>query len=258
MLPELWKGDSLTLGEAIAYFSGGRVITVNRSGYDEPMAIPSCPAPVVEGAIAEAVAGGKLWLVNGPASFQGNPVPAGVLTPSAILRPPHRQFRYEELLQDHIPEAWKDERTTALAIALALSNKEGVPLPWPVISDAIDDAVKSRWLEFAEESGSWPCAYAASSSIALQLSPATGRVTPTKVKDEDRAQGVYSGSAVLGPSALRDIVDALPDILKLSAGTNIRFRLEITLGISEVLDSSKLAEINKLLKSVAAELVLKK
>jgi hypothetical protein len=37
---------------------------------------------------AEAVRLGILWLVNGPASFQSEPVPAGVLTPGAQLRAP--------------------------------------------------------------------------------------------------------------------------------------------------------------------------
>jgi hypothetical protein len=61
---------------------------VPREGYEEPVNIPACPKDAVEMATAEAVRLGILWLVNGPASFQSEPVPAGVLTPGAQLRAP--------------------------------------------------------------------------------------------------------------------------------------------------------------------------
>ena len=70
-LPGLWSGAHVTVADVIAYFADGRTVTVPRDGYDEAVAIPVCPRDVVEGAVSDAVVQGILWLVNGPASFQG-------------------------------------------------------------------------------------------------------------------------------------------------------------------------------------------
>ena len=63
-------------------------MTVPREGYDDTFSIPGCDPSYVDEAIADAVAQGLLWMTNGPASILGEPVPAGVLSPSAKLRPP--------------------------------------------------------------------------------------------------------------------------------------------------------------------------
>ena len=84
VLPGLWKGEAITVADVIAYFAGGRTEVVHKAGYDETVAIPACPPSAVEFAVSSAVSQGILWLVHGPASFQGEPVPAGVLTPKPI------------------------------------------------------------------------------------------------------------------------------------------------------------------------------
>jgi hypothetical protein len=159
-------------------------------------------------------------------------------------------------MPDNLPDAWKEGQATALSLSLALAGKEGLPLPWSVVGNAIDDAVKSRWLQFAENSGPWPCEFAAASSIVLRLPPAQVRVAPKGV-DEKKPTGVYSTSSLIGPSALQDLVDVLPDVLKAAAGINLRFRLDITLGSGDTVDQAKVAEINKLLESISPELTLK-
>src|SRR5207248_1126853 len=80
VLPALWPGDTITVADVIKYFAGPRTVMVKRDGYEEPVAIPACPAAAVEAAVSDAVRQGILWLLNGPASFQGEPVPAGILT----------------------------------------------------------------------------------------------------------------------------------------------------------------------------------
>jgi hypothetical protein len=39
-LPELWSGDEITSQSAIDYFSGGKVVQIDRGGYKEPLRIP--------------------------------------------------------------------------------------------------------------------------------------------------------------------------------------------------------------------------
>jgi len=125
--------------------------------------------PTVEAAISEAVERGTLWLTNGPASVLGEPIPAGVLTPTATFQRPPDPIGVEELMAEGIPEAWKDHKTNALAISTALSTKRGKTLPWPVVRDAIDAAIRVRWIELADDDVSWPCEFAGAQHVVLQV-----------------------------------------------------------------------------------------
>ena len=49
--------------------------------------------------------------------------------------------------QEALPEAWKDGQTTALALSLGLSAQTGQPVPWTVLRDGIDGALKRAGLK---------------------------------------------------------------------------------------------------------------
>jgi hypothetical protein len=250
VLPGLWTGEAITVADVVGYCCGGRMVKVKREGYEEPVIIPACPAAAVEAAISDAVRQGVLWLVNGPASFQGEPAPPGVLTASAQLRAPMPPLSVDRLMQDAVPEAWKDGQTTALGLSVALSAQTGRPVPWMVLRRAIDDAIKARWVELAPGSASWPCDMAGAPAVMLTEPPRGEYVRKPK--------GVYTSSAVLEPSALQDLVDVLPDVVKVTAGVPLRFQLQITLGGGDSsLSPSTVEEINKLLKTVNPELAVK-
>jgi hypothetical protein len=212
-LPSLWIGESITATDAVAYFAGGRTVMVQREeGYEEPVLIPACPPAAVEAAIDEAVRQGILWLVNGPASLQGEPVPAGVLTAGAQLRAPMSPIAVHQLMQDALPNAWKDGQTTALALSVALSAQGGRPVPWSVMRQAIEDAIKSRWLELVPGSGAWPCDVAGASAVILKQPAAVSEPPPGPYTP--RPQGIYHASATLEASAFQDLVEVLPDLLR--------------------------------------------
>jgi hypothetical protein len=242
----------------ISYFAGGRTITVQREGYEEPVVIPACPAAAVEAAIADAVRQGILWLVNGPASFQGEPVPSGVLTVAAQLRAPMPPLLVHRLMQDAVPDAWKDGQTTALALSVALSAETGHPIPWTVLRRAIDDAIKARWLELASGSGTWPCDVAGASAVMLKQPAAPGGMAePPQGGYVPKPKGVFTSSAALEPSALQDLVDVLPDVVKAAAGVPLRFQLSVTLGDGREISTETVESINKLLEEVSSDLCLK-
>ena len=129
-LPALWSGESITVAGLIDYFAGGRTVMAPREGYEEPMEIPACPPAAVEAAVGKAVEAAILWLLNGPASFQGEPLPAGVLTAAAVLRAPLAPLAVQRLLADAVPDAWHAGETTALALSAALAGQEHCPVPW--------------------------------------------------------------------------------------------------------------------------------
>jgi hypothetical protein len=127
-----------------------------------------------------------------------------------------------------------------------------------VLRHAIDDAIKARWIELAPDSGPWPCEMAAASTVTLKQPAASGGTAgPVPGGVVSKPKGVYTSSAVLEPSALQDLVEALPDIVNAAAGIPLRFQLQISLGEGESLSSSKVEEINTLLGSVSPELRVK-
>lgn len=255
VLPGLWKGEAITVADVIAYFAGGRTEVVHKEGYDETVAIPVCPPSAVESAVSAAVSQGILWLVHGPASFQGEPVPAGVLTPSAHLLVPLTPISVDQLMQDAVPDAWKDGQTSAYALSVALSAKVGRPLPWSVVRRGIDDALKSRWIETAPESVAWPCDMAAAPKALLRV-PKAGASDPKPSEQPSYPKGTRYAEATLEPLALQDLVDALPDVLKAAAGIPLTFRVHISIADGPSVGPATLDAINKLLEEVSPDLRL--
>ena len=256
VLPELWAGESVAVADIVAYFAGGRTVTVQHEGYSEPVAIPACPRDAVEAAISDAVLQGVLWLVNGPASFQGESAPPGVLTDAAEVRAPMLPLSVDRLTKDALPEAWKDGETNALALSAALSVQGGTPIPWSILCQAIDDALTARWLELAPESGPWPCEAAGASAVMLKTPDTTKDVSDRKGDYVSVPRGAHTGSTVLEPNELQDLVDALPDVIKAAAGVPLQFRVHITLGDGGDVPSETVTPLNELLEGINPDLRL--
>ena len=257
-LPGLWTGESVSVAAVVAYFSGGRTVTVQREGYEELVGIPACSQAVVEAAITDAVQHGLLWLVNGPASFQGELLPPGVLTQAAILRAPLSPLSVNDLTQEALPEAWKDGRPTVLALSLGLSAQLGQPVPWTVLRDGIAGALKAHWLEVAPGSGPWPCEAAGASAVILKQPETPTNRTDSRPGEEVKEQpGVYTSSAQLDPAGLQDLTEVLPEIVKVAANVSLQFRLSVTVGDGQAVDAETVESLNTLLEEVSENLRLK-
>ena len=246
-LPALWIGESITVADMVEYFKGGRTVVVPHEGYDEQVAIPACPREKVEAAVEQAVEQGRLCLLNGPASFQGEAVPAGVLTATAKLLAPMAPLPVERLLPNAITDAWVSGEANVLALSAALAVQESHPVPWSVLRRGIDDAIAARWLEVVPGSGTWPCDATAAATVKV-TTPSTEPDGPTKV---------YKASAPLEPDALQDLVDALDELVKASAGVGLSFQLTVQLG-DEAKDvpADTLDRLNELLRNVSPDLRL--
>ncbi len=250
-LPALWTGESVTVADVVEYFAGGRTVTVPHEGYDEPVPIPACPRGNVEAAIEKAVERGDLLLLNGPGSFQGEAVPAGVLTATATLRAPMAPLPVQRLLPDAAADAWVSGEANVLAIAGALAAQEGHPVPWSVLRRAIGDAMAARWLEAVPGSGAWPCDVTAAATVKL-------RTPTTEPVDVATPAEAHKASALLEPDALQDLVDALDEIVKASAGVRLEFRLTVQLGDdAKDVPADTLERVDALLRTVSPDLRLR-
>ncbi len=254
-LPELWPGDEITAQSVIDYFGGGKVVQVEKGGYKEPIQIPKASQEVVENAISEAVENGSVWLLSGPASILGEPIPAGVLTPAAKLSVPPAIIAAAELLPENLPAAWKDDETTALAVATGLSQKVGKVLPWKTVRDVITGSLQARFTELVDGSVIWPCEYHAAQSIRIKVAANGGAGAGGTGFDTGAgtAKKKLVGVASFEPAEIQELGDVVPKLLELKAKSKvpIQFQVRIELGDGNDLPPPSLAEqVNKILGTV--------
>lgn len=253
-LPELWAGAEITAQAVIDYFGGGKVVQVDRGGYKEPAHIPKASQEVAEKTIAAAVEGGSIWLTSGPASILGEPIPAGVLSPAAVLSAPPAIIPAAELLPENLSSAWQNDETNGLAVATALSQKNGKTLPWKTVREVLHGAMQARFVELADGSGAWPCDFSGAKLVRLKV--ASG------VRDTSGG-GLDAGTSGLKhklvavapfePAEIQDLADAIPKLLELKAKSKvpIHFQVRIELGDGTEFPPAPLAaELNAVLEAI--------
>jgi hypothetical protein len=251
-LPELWPGDEITVQSVIDYFSGNKIVQVNRGGYMESVHIPRASQQVVEKAIAAAVENGSIWLRSGPASILGEPIPTGVLNPVAILSVPPPDITAAEILPENLPAAWYNNVATALAIATALSHKADKVLPWKTVRDAISAALHARFIELVDGSANWPCEFHSAQAIRLRVATA-GAGGGNGGDTRGAPPRILRASAYLEPAQIQELGDKMDELLKIKArySVPIRFYVQVEVGDGQSDPPKEMAgEVNEVLSQV--------
>ena len=244
-LPGLWSAPEISVQDVYGYFAGGHAVSLPREGYEETLVIPKCESAHVEAAVSQAIEQGLVWLTNGPASILSEPVPAGVLSASATLRPPPEWISVDELMAESIPDAWKDGKTNALAIATALSTRRGMTLPWSTVQAAIEDGIRARWIELSDEGASWPCDLAGAQHALLQVPLPSEQIRDGEGKPYGpKPRGLLIAEAVLEANGIQDLADQIPDIAKAAVGNDLKFNIRVELGGETAPDSETVEKIN--------------
>jgi hypothetical protein len=259
-LPELWAGDEITCQAAIDYFGGGKIVHIDRGGYKEAVQIPKGSQQVVERAISGAVENGSVWLLSGPSSILGETIPAGVLTPGAKLCVPPATISAAEILPENLPAAWRNEETTALAVATALSQKVGKVLPWKSVRDVISGSLQARFTEPVEGSGTWPCEIHAAQTVRLRVAVGGGPGRGGGGERDEPPRRVLAASAYLEPSQIQDLSDKIEELLKIKAKSKvpIQFHVRVELGDGQNVPSKEVAaEVTRVLADISGELQLR-
>lgn len=252
-LPDLWTGDEITVQAVMDYFDGKKVVQVDKGGFTEPVPVPKASADVVNAAVSEAVESGKVWLLSGPASLLAEPIPAGVLTPTAKLRVPPALISAAAILPENLPDAWKDGGTTALSIATVLSQQAGHTLPWKAVRDVIGGAISARFIALADGSAPWPCDLSAANTVKIKVATAgagggtgggTGGTTPPNLR---------VAAAAFEPSQIQDLGDLIPALLEIKAKAKVAMKFHVRLELgdeSNLPDDDVVRGINELLKDL--------
>jgi hypothetical protein len=260
-LPELWHGDEISAQAVTDYFVGGKIVQVEKGGYSEQIRIPKASQQVVEKAIADAVEDSSTWLLSGPASILGEPIPAGVLTPAARLSIPPAIIPAAEILPENLPAAWKDDETTALAVATGLSQKAGKVLPWKSVRDVITGSFQARFTELVDGSAKWPCEIHEAQSVRFKVATRGGGLP---VGGTGGGGGpppkLLVASAYLDPAQIQDLGDRMNDLLTIKAKSKvpIQFHIRVELGDGQTLPPGGVAaEVTQVLEDISEQLQLR-
>jgi hypothetical protein len=253
-LPELWAGDEIAVKAVANYFSGSTVM-VERDGYKEPLQIPKADPSVIDKAVNAAVESGILWLLSGPASVLSEPIPAGVLNPSATLRPPPEPVGAPEILAENLPQAWTDGEASALSISTALSVKAGRTLPWKTVREVITAAINARFIELTQDSQPWPNDLSA--ALFVKFKAVTGARERDRRERDERAPGILQATSELSSSQIQDLGDNVDKLTQIKAKSNtpIKFFVRIEVGDGKAKPTDQVTkEINAILKGVKDDL----
>ena len=251
-LPGLWSSAEIPVRQIYEYFVGGKVVKVDKGGYEEPIVVPKAAPAIIDLALHAAVREGRLWLTSGPASLLGEEVPAGVLTGEAMLQVPPEAILAPQLLPQNLPAAWKGEESTALAMAAALSQNRGKNLPWWTVRQAIDGAFRARLLEKAVEMAQWPCDYAGAGAVRIRVPKAE----IPGAKSGELRYGTKSASGELRGNEIQDLSDVVAELTKAAAGHDLRFFVRVELGGEKAPPDTVVEAVNQVLTKVSGLLKL--
>jgi len=257
-LPGLWKTEKILVKDAYQYFSGQTMVEIERGGYKEPMLVPKAPPAVIDAAVGDAVTKGLIWLISGPSSILAETVPAGIITSAAELRAPPAAVLATQVLPQALPDAWKDNKTTALSIATVLSQKAGLNLPWVTVREAIAGALQARFMDLDQGSGTWPCDFSGAKAVKLAMAKAGSGRDPVKPVVQETL-GVYRTEADLEPSEVQDLGESIPKLLNITAATDtpLRFHIRVEVGSEKKpADKAVVAKVNAELKKLKDGLTL--
>jgi hypothetical protein len=140
---------------------------------------------------------------------------------------------------------------TALAIAIALSNKAGCNLPWATVRDAIS----ARALKLALRA--MAVGLASAQRVKLKL-----RTTQPSSDEKFRLNpDVLVAQAELKPNEIQDLADNIAEIRKAAGEADLKFLFKLELdGSGKTPDEgiiNKLNKLNELLSKISRALSLK-
>ena len=160
-LPELWGGEdaSITVG-AIREFFGAD--DVPQLASDE----------ILSGAIRAAVEAGFLMARGQNSTYFKEALPAAELKDDLELFPPLAPISGAELSQNTLPEAWEAGTSSVGKVMGALAASKGMPIPWRLIVDAVNDGLSDNLFEIAQGSPMQPWSVDDADKIGLQVSQA--------------------------------------------------------------------------------------
>lgn len=252
-----WQ-NGLKVADLVTYFDG-HSLTIDHpdEGWTEVKPIPRCPEAKVLDAVGAAVKAGSVWLTSGPASIWGDTPPSGVVSKTAVLRPPPEPISVSSVTPEALPDAWSNGKASVHSIEQAIAADRGVvSLPWKLVEAAISGAVNSGFIRIVPGGTAWPCQPHEAAAVAIRTPEVTKTKSGTKPDGFSDNQTPWPKpktafrEAVLDSSQLTELVEGMGDVLAASGTLTLRFRVAVEFADGEVASpeiAAKLAlALNKL------------
>ena len=243
-----WK-SGLKIADLVTYFSGHTLTIDHPEGWTEEKPIPRCLEVKVLEAVGDAVKAGTIWLTSGAASVWGDTPPAGIVSKTAILRPPPEPINVSSLTPEALPDAWTDGRASVHSIEQAIAaQREVISLPWKLVESAITGAMNSGFIRVIPGGVAWPCQPHEASAIQLGLPEVSKTKSEKKSGLEEEAPAPVSKAAfreaVLDSSKLTELVESMADVLAAAGNLTLRFRVAVEFADGEVATPAVAAKLS--------------
>ena len=187
LLPELWQDDiaSITVG-AIREFFGG----------DDVPKLAS--HEILLDAIRAAVEAGFLMAHYQNRAYLEEIIPDAELSDDLELFIPLASISGAELSQNTLPEAWEADASSVGKVMEALVASKGMPIPWGLIVDAINDGLSKNLFEITRGSPMQPWTVDDADKIGLQVSQTPVTIDLTDFTEVMQHPFDESGQPTLG------------------------------------------------------------
>ena len=160
-LPELWQGEDTSITVvAIREFFGGD--NVPKLASDE----------ILFGAIRDAVEAGFLMAHHRNGTYLEEAIPDAELSDDLELFPPIAPISGAELSRNTLPEAWETGTSSVGKVVEALVASKGMPIPWRLVVDAVNDGLSKNLFEITEGTPAQLWTVDDADKIILQVSQA--------------------------------------------------------------------------------------
>lgn len=228
------------------------------------MFIPFIEKDVINQAIATSISTGKLCLINDEASFWEETIPLEIITKDSLLKIPPSPISFNEILPEQLSECWSESKTIARNIQLAISKKFGYPVPWKIVSQAIDGAIKANHLRVSVGSEAWPCNSSETLNISLEITQKQTEqsISSNKKSRVEEIEPIYVtsnlvkiASAQIELGQLQDLADNIGEIKHKAVGMDLRLFIKLELSGTETLSEEIIAEINQILQTEVSDIL---
>ena len=186
-LPELWQDNnaSITVGAIREFFAGEEV---PKLASDE----------ILSGTIKAAVEAGFLMAHYQNRTYLEEAIPDGELSDDSELFIPLASISGTELSQNSLPEAWEDGTSSVSKVMDALATSKGMPIPWSLVVDAVNEGLSKNLFEITEGSPAQPWTVDDADKIGLQISQAPLTIDLTDFTEVMKQSFGGSGQPTLG------------------------------------------------------------
>ncbi len=123
-------------------------------------------------AIRGAVQAGFLMACHQDRAYLEEAIPDAELSDDLELFPPLARISGTEISQNSLPEAWEADTSSVGKVMDALAASKGMPIPWGLVVDAVNDGLSKNLFEIAEGSPAQPWTVNDADKIGLQISQA--------------------------------------------------------------------------------------